>query len=233
MTKPIGIIGAMEEEVRALIDQLTNTQITNRAGLQFVQGSLREKAVVVVRCGIGKVNAALCTQILIDHFNVRAIINTGVAGGLAPDIEIGDIVISTSSVHHDFDTTVFGYQKGTIPRMTTSMFTSDITLRQLAVQAGEHVLGQSRVHQGLVASGDQFISSVDQKKQIVANFPGLCAEMEGAAIAHVAMVNDIPYVIIRAISDKADNSAPEDFDQFLLEIIPDLNSVVQEVVTDY
>ncbi len=229
----IGIIGAMSEEVSGLISLLTNVRQVEYAGLTFYQGKLIQKPVVIVQCGVGKVNAAMCTQLLIDHFAVKAVINTGVAGGIDPLIEIGDVVISQAALQHDFDTTVFGYKPGIIPSLKQSVFSAEAKLQELAIKAAKNTVEQHRVHLGLIVSGDQFISDAEDKQYLFKTFNALCAEMEGAAVAHVASLNQVPFVIIRIISDKADNTAPDDFNEFVLKIIPDLNQIVTEITTNY
>ena len=184
----IGIIGAMEEEVQALRHAMKIQEEKEIASMVFHRGILYGKEAVVVRSGIGKVNAAICTQILADHFDVDLVINTGIAGSLDAAIDIGDMVISTDAVQHDMDTSIFGDPIGQVPRMDTFA--------------------------GRIASGDQFISSQEVKERIVTLFGAKCAEMEGAAIAHGAYLNQIPCVIVRAISDKADNSASMDYPAF-------------------
>lgn len=229
----IGIIGAMPEEVAGLVGLLNKKQETKLAGLTFVQGTLNHRKVVVVQSGIGKVNAAMCTQILINCFYVTAVINTGVAGGIDSQVEIGDVVISNDALHHDFDTTVFGYELGEIPQMECSRFPADPTLCQVALSLASNILSKNQVHLGLVVSGDQFISSTEQKQRIAESFQASCVEMEGAAIAQVAYLNQVPYVVIRIMSDKADNSAPDNFEEFTKEIIPILNQIVVGVVDNY
>lgn len=229
----IGIIGAMSEEVSGLISLLTGVRQVIYAGLTFYQGKLNQKLVVIVQCGVGKVNAAMCTQLLIDHFPVKAVINTGVAGGIDPLVEIGDVVISQAALQHDVDVTVFGYKPGIIPSLKQSIFHAEGKLQELALKAAKNIVEHRHVHLGLIVSGDQFISDAEHKQYLYRTFNTLCAEMEGAAIAHVASLNQIPFVIIRIISDKADSTAPDDFNEFVLKIIPDLNRIVTAIVTNY
>lgn len=210
----IGIIGAMESEVRALKEMMTNCTVTEKASLSFCHGTLCGKDSVVVMCGIGKVNAALCTQILIDVFEVDYIINTGVAGSLRSEINIGDIVLSTDALEHDMDVSHLGYAPGVIPDMAASVFVSDNRLRELAKDCCEDVLSDLSVFTGRILSGDQFISDKAKKDWLISSFGGSCTEMEGASIAHVAALNHIPFLIIRAISDKADDSASMDYQVF-------------------
>ena len=210
----IGIIGAMEEEVAILKEKMQVEEIVNHAGMEFYKGVLCDKAVVIVRSGIGKVNAAVCTQVLVDKFNVNILINTGVAGSLDAKIDIGDIVVSTDLVEHDMDTSVFGDPIGQVPRMDTFSFPADEKLVALAVATNEEVNPDIKTFTGRIVSGDQFVSSAEVKEKLVSSFQATCTEMEGAAIAHAAYLNKISCVIIRAISDKADNSATMDYPSF-------------------
>ena len=210
----IGIIGAMEEEVAALKDDMEVQETIEQASMVFCKGTLCGKEVVVVRSGIGKVNAGICAQILVDRFQVDTLINTGIAGSLDAKIDIGDMVISTDALYHDMDATVFGDPVGQVPRMDTLAFPADETLVQKAVQANEKANPDIHTFTGRIASGDQFISSQGVKERIVENFHPLCVEMEGAGIAHAAYLNKVSCVIIRAISDKADNSATMDYPAF-------------------
>ena len=210
----IGIIGAMEEEVAALKEAMTIEENAEFASMNFCRGTLCGKEVVVVRSGIGKVNAAICTQILVDKFGVDTLINTGIAGSLDAAIDIGDMVISTDAVQHDMDTSIFGDPIGQVPRMDTFAFPADPQLAEKAVRANQEANPDIHTFTGRIASGDQFISSQEVKERIVELFGAKCAEMEGAAIAHGAYLNHIPCVIIRAISDKADHSASVDYPTF-------------------
>lgn len=215
----LGIIGAMEEEVAKLKELMTETIATEKAGMVFVSGKLNNKEVVIVRSGIGKVNAAVCTQILVDLYDVTAVVNTGVAGSLRNEINIGDIVLSTDAITHDMDATGFGYELGIIPRMDNSTFVADEKLVKLASEVCKEVNTDIQVFEGRVLSGDQFISDHDKKNWLINQFDGFCTEMEGAAIAQAAYLNKIPFLIIRAISDKADNSAEMDYSEFEIKAI--------------
>ncbi len=210
----IGIIGAMEEEVTKLKQQMQDIIVSKKACMEFNKGTLSGKNVVVVRSGIGKVNAALCAQILADDYHVDYIINTGIAGSLDNEINIGDIVLSTDALQHDVDAVAFGYELGVIPRMETSTFTADENLIALAKKLCEKVNPDICVFTGRVVSGDQFIADKTVKERLISNFNPLCTEMEGAAIAQAAYLNGIPFLIVRAISDKADNSANMDYPTF-------------------
>lgn len=210
----IGIIGAMEEEVELLKEKMTDTVIIEKAGMKFVKGTLKGQTAVVVRSGIGKVNAGICTQILADEFQVGAVINTGIAGSLKAEINIGDIVLSTDTMQHDVDAREFGYPLGQIPRMETLAFEADENLRKLAKEVCEEVNPDIQVFEGRVASGDQFVADKETKERIIENTQAYCTEMEGAAIGQAAYLNKIPYLVIRAISDKADDSAHVDYPTF-------------------
>lgn len=212
--KKIGIIGAMELEVEALKSQMNVRETFKRASMDFFAGTLNETDVVIVKSGIGKVNAALCAQILIDVFQVTHIINTGVAGSLNADLDIGDILVSKDAIYHDMDVRVFGYAIGQVPGFDVVSFPANADMVRIALETCQEVNPEIKAVSGRVASGDQFISSKDVKEAIIANVKGDCAEMEGASIAHAAYLSHIPFVIIRAISDKADDSAEMDYPTF-------------------
>lgn len=210
----IGIIGAMELEVDTLKEHLNNAAVTKKANMEFFEGVLNNTPVVIVKSGVGKVNAAMCVQVLADLFHVTHIINTGVAGSLHAQIDIGDIVVSTDALHHDVDAAVFGYPLGEVPQLGRLEFPADKAMVVLAKTSCEEVNPDIHVFTGRVVSGDQFISDKSIKEKLISNFHGLCTEMEGAAIAHASYLNEIPFVIIRAISDKADDSAEMDYPVF-------------------
>ena len=225
-----GIIGAMEEEVAALKEAMEVQEAAELASMTFYRGVLCGKDVVVVRSGIGKVNAGICAQILVDRFHVDTLINTGIAGSLDARIDIGDMVISTDALHHDMDAVQFGYPAGQVPRMEVLSFPADEELVKKAVQANEKANPDIHTYTGRVASGDQFIASKEVKEKIVENFQPLCVEMEGAAIAQAAYLNKVSYVIIRAISDKADNSATMDYPTFERQAIAHSVGLVKELL---
>ena len=210
----IGIIGAMDLEVDALKEKMTVTQIVTRAKMEFYEGTLNGAQVVVVRCGIGKVNAALCVQILADLFAVTHVINTGVAGSLNAALDIGDILISRDVIHHDVDVRIFGYPLGEVPQLGIREFPADETMAALAAELCKQVNPDISVRVGRVVSGDQFISDGAVKTRLIEEFSGDCTEMEGASIAQGAWLNGLPFLIIRAISDKADASAEMDYPTF-------------------
>ena len=212
MTK-LGIIGAMEQEVESLLAQMQGKTSRKIAGSTFFSGTLEGVDAVVVQCGVGKVNAALCAQILCDCFGVTHLVNTGIAGSLCAELDIGDLVVSRDAMYHDFDCVHFGYPYGRVPGMDVTAFPADDTLLGYAFAAAEQV-NPSHTRIGRVASGDLFVADAVQKERIVAATQALCTEMEGAAIAQTAYRNQVPFVILRAISDKADDSAQMDYPTF-------------------
>ena len=210
----LGIIGAMDIEVAEVKKAMEDVTVETMASMDFYKGTIKGKEAVVVRSGIGKVNAAVCTQILADRYHVDAVINTGIAGSLKNEINIGDMVLSTDTVHHDMDATGFGYPAGQIPQMKEFSFTADETLRNLAEKCCREVNPEIGTFTGRIVSGDQFISDKLKKQWIGDTFGGYCTEMEGAAIAQASYLNNIPFLIIRAISDKADDGANMDYSEF-------------------
>ena len=199
----IGIIGAMDVEVEHLKAELADARTERVAGTDFCSGRLGEKDVVVVKCGIGKVNAGICAQVLADHFGCTHLVNTGVAGSLDADrLDIGDLVVSTDCVQHDFEVEELGYEPGLIPGRELVEFVADESLREAALAAAAEAAPEVHVLAGRVASGDQFVCREQTRRRIVDTFGALCCEMEGAAIAQAAEANGVPFVVVRAISDK-------------------------------
>lgn len=229
--KRIGIIGAMDLEVEHLKGEMQISRIVDKAGMEFYTGILKGVDVVIVRSGIGKVNAGLCAQILADVFQVTHIINTGVAGSLNAKLDIGDILISRDALYHDVDVRIFGYQLGEVPQMGCREFKADKAMIEAAVSSCKEVNPDIHVEVGRILSGDQFISDKAKKETLIADFQGDCTEMEGAAIAHSAYLNKIPFVIIRAISDKADDSAEMDYPTFEREAAKHSAKLVEHMIT--
>ncbi|TDX46467.1 5'-methylthioadenosine/adenosylhomocysteine nucleosidase [Orenia marismortui] len=212
----IGIIGAMDIEIELLKDKLDLKNTLNKASMEFYAGELLDKEVVLVRSGIGKVNAAVCTQILIDDFAVDQIIFTGVAGAVDPVLDVGDIVISSEVAQHDVDVTGFGREYGEVPGLDRVFFGAEEKLVNLAKVAGEKITAKEdiKVLIGRVLSGDQFIADREKVAWLESTFGGYCTEMEGAAVGQVCFLNSKPFVIIRSMSDKADGEANISFDEF-------------------
>ncbi|RYV02280.1 5'-methylthioadenosine/S-adenosylhomocysteine nucleosidase [Shewanella sp. OPT22] len=212
----IGVIGAMEPEVVHLIEALDNKQTQTIAGIEFVSGKYANHELVITRSGIGKVAASMATTLLIQMFNPEKIINTGSAGGFADDLDIGDIVVSSEVRHHDADLTAFGYEIGQLPQ-NPAAFKADDHLLHLTQGAIEKV-GQVKSKLGLICSGDTFVCDPERTKTMLANFPTMAAcEMEGAAIAQVCHKFNIPFVVIRSLSDNANSDSAVDFDSYIVK----------------
>ena len=203
----IGIIGAMETEVKMLRSKLENPSQTEYAGLTFYEGTISGKNLIIVKSGVGKVNAALCAQALALKFGASKIINTGIAGATGGGLNMFDFVASTEALYHDVDVEIFGYKPGQIPGMPET-FKADDNLAEAAVKAfaNTEASKEHKILKGRIASGDQFISDSTAKNRIKTTFAPLCVEMEGAAIAHACTLNKVPFVIIRCMSDMADDS---------------------------
>lgn len=215
--KPIGIIGAMDIEVDLLIKAITNDKIEKIGDMIFHSGMINNTEAVVVKCGIGKVNAARCAQTLAEHFEVSAVINTGIGGGIGDGLLVGDIVIAESLVQHDFDVSGFGYAKGYMfigDKDKATYYTADKELAGIIEKAAFEHMDKSKVKKGIIATGDIFVSDSETKSEIKNNFKALVTEMEGGAIAQTAYANDIPFAVVRAVSDLADGSAPESYEEF-------------------
>ena len=211
--KKLGIIGAMTVEVALLKENMENMTVSTHAGMEFCSGKLDGLDAVVVQCGVGKVNAAMCAQILCSVFGVTHLVNTGIAGSLCAELDIGDLVVSKDAMYHDFDCVHFGYEMGRVPGMDTVAFPADEAMIGYALAAAEEV-NPGHARTGRVASGDLFVAEKSAKNRIIEKTGALCTEMEGAAIAHTAYRNKVPFVILRAISDKADDSAEMDYPTF-------------------
>jgi len=211
----IGIIGAMHEEVTELKEMMTDIEEIKILELVFYKGILENKDVILVEGGIGKVNSSVCTTLLIDRFKVEKLIFTGVAGGTNPNIEVGDIVISNELIEHDFDCVAFGMKPGEIPRMDTSIFKADKNLIKIAEESALSLFDRENIYIGRIVSGDEFVAESQKINWLRETFNSECTEMEGAAVAHVCHLFKVPFVIIRSISDKANDDAKTDFQEFV------------------
>lgn len=229
----IGIIGAMESEVSALKDAMKTERVVTKAGMNFYEGTLQGACAVVVQSGVGKVNAAMCVQILADLFEVTHVINTGVAGSLNAALDIGDILVSEKAIQHDMDVTALGYEPGRIPGLDKKEFLADTEMADGVAAACRRANPDVNIVKGCVLSGDQFISSAEVKERLIEQFHGDCAEMEGASIAQAAVLNNIPFVIIRAISDKADGSAEMDYPAFEIQAAEHCANMVLEFAKSF
>ena len=210
----IGIIGAMDVEVETLKNAAEFSNKITRAEMEFCEGKLGGVDVVIVRCGMGKVNAGICVQMLVDIFNVTHVINTGIAGSLNDNLKIGDIVVGVDTVQHDYDVTPVGFKKGEIPYTGLSAFKSDEKLVEKAFNAVKLSAPDIHVIKGRACTGDQFIATKEQKNKIISSFGGDCCDMESGAIAQACYLNKIPFVIIRVVADTADETKQTDFQEF-------------------
>ncbi|WP_134685922.1 5'-methylthioadenosine/adenosylhomocysteine nucleosidase [Brevibacillus migulae] len=210
----VGIIGAMDEEIALYLEAMQETKTTTKAGITYYEGTFSGRQVVLCKSGVGKVNASVCTQILIDAFGVDQVIFTGVAGAVHPELNIGDIVVSTDCVQHDMDVTPLGFKPGQIPFTEKWIWEADQHLVQLAVEAGQQLGEDIHVVTGRILSGDQFVADREKVKALYEEFAASCTEMEGAAVAQVCAMNEKPFVVVRSMSDKADGSAHVNFVEF-------------------
>ncbi len=217
----IGVIGAVDQEVELLLAAMRDTgspvNVARRGGLTYHEGELEGCGAVVVCCGVGKVNAALCAQTVVSEFGATHVINTGAAGGLSEDLRVFDMVASTDAVQHDFDTTAFGYAPGQIPGTDTPYFTADPALRACALRSFARIPEGERkgsMIEGRVATGDVFVADEALRNRIRASFSPACVEMEGGAVAQVCALNSVPFLVLRSISDLAGHEATVSYDDF-------------------
>ena len=222
----LGIIGAMRSEVALLIERMEVREVSRLIGIDYTVGVLEGCDVVVCQCGIGKVNAGVCAAVMIGAFGVDAVINTGVAGSLKATLDIGDLVVATDAIQHDLDVTALGYELGFIPNEEVLAFESSKALRDALTAAASEVAPDIHVVEGRIASGDQFVASAEHKDRIIEHFDAACCEMEGAAIAQVCYKADVPFCVVRAISDKADGSASLDYPTFQAKAAKDCAAIV-------
>ena len=231
MKNCIGVIGAMDDEVKGIIAKLENHKSEFVGGVEFHTGTLHSKDVVVAKCGVGKVFAAMCAQAMIIKYSPRLIVNTGVAGALAPQLNTSDVAIATKLVQHDMDTSAIGDPKGLISGINKIYFDTD----ERAVEILVATAAEKGVNYlcGTVASGDVFVADADSRSAIKADFSAIACEMEGAAIAQTAYVNDTPFAVIRSISDNADGTSSVAFPQFLKEAVVTSQMLTEALVMNY
>ncbi|WP_394211120.1 5'-methylthioadenosine/S-adenosylhomocysteine nucleosidase [Enterovibrio calviensis] len=226
----IGIIGAMEQEVTLLKNQINNGQLQEIAGCKFYTGDMNGVDVVLLQSGIGKVAAAVGTSVLLDHFKATLVINTGSAGGFDPSLNLGDVVISTDVAYHDADVTAFGYTMGQMAGQPAT-FTSDAALMDIAEQALAAMKPAPHAVRGLICTGDAFVCTAERQNYIREHFPNVIAvEMEAAAIAQACHQFNVPFVVVRAISDVADKESPMTFDEFLPLAAKSSSAMVEKMV---
>ena len=227
----IGIIVAMNEELEVILREMQKEKTEARANMEFHVGELLGKKIVAVVCGIGKVNSAICTQVLISEYGVSKIVNIGIAGGIGKDIIPGDIVIGDSLVQHDMDATAFGDKVGQIPRLDTFDFKSDKLLVDLAKEVCESIT-EHKSYIGRIATGDQFVADVDKIKWLSEEFDALACEMEGGSIAHTCYLNNIPFIVIRSISDNANTGAHMDFEKFKYIAVENSSNILKNMISN-
>lgn len=230
MIQTYGIIGAMKVETELLVEHMQQARRTRFASMDFFEGVLCGKQVVVVQSGIGKVNAGICAQILCNIYHVDAIINTGIAGALDLRLTVGDVVVSTEVVHHDFDVSNLSYPLGQIPGMDTLTFKASDELIVAADKAIRSARPDIHCYMGCIASGDQFVHTSDRKTEIVQAFGALCCEMEGAAIGQTCYLNHIPFVVMRTISDNADEESGVDYPKFEKQTAHDNARIIEHML---
>lgn len=237
-TVTFGVIGAMDSEVATLRDRLEEAETLDYAGLTFYSGKLGKNRMVLVKSGVGKVNAARCAQILIDKYAPDYVVNTGIAGGVGEGLRVGDVVIGIELCQHDFDVSaggnaVRGYLCTGVDRDKPTVFCSSQVLVDAFRRAAQAVTDPSRVKTGRIATGDVFVASAELKRDIAETFGAVCAEMEGCAIAQTAAYAGVPFIVIRAISDLADGTAPGSFDAFEQETADLSAAVIEQLVSTF
>lgn len=228
----IGLIGAMKEEIEQYKQHMEHQKQESIARITYYSGTLQGKEIVLCQSGVGKVNAAVCTQILLMHYQVDCVVFTGVAGAVHPQLTIQDIVVSTDTMQHDMDATAIGFGLGEIPYAETSVYPSDPKLSQLAYDASVKHYGVDRVMRGRVLSGDQFIADRNKVKRLHEQFDALCTEMEGSAVGQTCHMNGVPYVVIRSMSDKADGSASVNYEEFTVAAADQSYQIVQDMLAE-
>ncbi|ADZ93217.1 5'-methylthioadenosine/S-adenosylhomocysteine nucleosidase [Marinomonas mediterranea] len=227
----IGLIGAMDEEVAVIKEWMTDIQQESVAGCEFFVGKLDGVDVVLQKSGIGKVNAALSTTLLLNNYAPDKVINIGSAGGFGPDLEVGDVVISSDVVHHDVDVTVFGYELGQVPNLPAT-YEADAQLKTCAVNAVE-TLGKVKAKIGLIGSGDVFMCEAGRVAQAREAFPTMIAvEMEAAAVAQVCYKFETPFVVVRSLSDVADKESPASFEEYLKVAAENSSRMIREMIKE-
>lgn len=211
----LGIIVAMQEELEEILKIMKDISKQLIFDIEFIKGNIENTSVIVVKCGVGKVNAARTTQILIDKFNVKNIINVGSAGALNPKLNIGDIIIADKLIQHDFDITAFNHEKGFITGVGDYIYSDIDIVKKLKETANKIKDDTYNIVTGIIASGDIFCTEIKMKEKIYSKFKAECVEMEGAAIAQVCYLDKVPFAVIRSISDSPNGNNAIVFDEFV------------------
>lgn len=222
----------MDREVNLLIKNIEDLKTTQKASMTFYSGFLSGSEIVVVKSGVGKVNAAACTQALIDTFKPTAILCIGVAGALREELSINDTVVSKDVIQHDVDSSCFGYEVGEISNMGIKSFKGSTKLINIAKKVHKKKFNKEKIFVGTILSGDQFICNKEKVTYLRKTFGGYCVEMEGAAIGHVCYLNDVPFLVIRSISDKADGTAVDDYETFVIQTAKKSYKLVEGILRE-
>lgn len=228
--KSVGVVGALDNDIIFLLDLMHDVKVNNRASKKFYSGIINGYKVVIASTGIGKINAAIVTQILFDDYNIDFVINIGIAGSLNSHIEIGDIVFSADAIQHDVDLSSVGCPLGVIPKMPTSIFVAERNLIELMQKICCKNVIDNNIYTGRIASGDQFISSLERKEYIHNTFKADCTDMEGAAIAQVAILNKKSFLLIKYISDKADDKAKIEYKNNSINLSSLFKDLIRELL---
>lgn len=229
----IGIIGAMDVEVASIKEAMTVKQVIKDSGVEYYIGVLGKTKVVVAKCDMGKVHAGICASKMIDKYGCTKIINTGVAGSLDSNIKMGDIVVSTDVVQHDFDATPIGFEKGEIPYTGKISFEADEEMIEKVYEYANNFNEHTKAYKGRICSGDQFIASKEKLTKITSEFGGLCCEMEGGAIAQVCYLSDIPFVIMRIISDLPGETKISDYQESEADFSLKCARIVEKMIKEW
>lgn len=227
----IGIISALNEELMEIIENIETEKIVCR-NFEFYKADIFDKKVAFGICGVGKVNAAMYTQAMIDFFGTDTIINIGVAGSTDDNVKIGDLVIGTEYFYHDFDCTEAGYVIGQIPALRDVKFIAPQNLVELAFEKAKNVLDDNKIFKGIIATGDIFVAKKSLKDSIKQNFNSLCCEMESCAIVHTCHLNDVKYLALRSISDNANEDADVDFETFVIESSKVVKNIILDIIKE-
>ncbi len=228
--KPFLLLSAMQQELDAVVQNMSEHHQYEKYGITIVEGTIFGRHCVAAMSGVGKVAAAFTSQLLMEVYSPKAVIFTGVGGALNPEYEIGDIVVAKDCVQHDIDGRGLGFKRGEVPYAGIRYFNSDTDLLNLANGTD----CRHRIHEGRILTGDQFITNKEQEAfmYMKEEFHGDCVDMEGAAVAYVSQKHQIPFILVRTISDKANNEAPESFEAFLPEVAENSVAVIQHIIVN-
>ncbi|MGL4562999.1 MAG: 5'-methylthioadenosine/adenosylhomocysteine nucleosidase [Brevinema sp.] len=228
-----GIIGAMDEEIKLIKESMQDVATVKIGDVEFHKGQINNQDIILCQSGIGKVNAAFASTILIHHFKVKAILFSGVAGGIKFELNINDLVIGTDFLYHDVDATALGYKLSELPDGYLSLFHADQKLSKIIYDLAVDLFGFGTVYQGRIISGDQFIASFEKIQEFENLYNAAAVDMESTAVAHISNKSNIPCCIIRSISDKADGIANNTYESFFREAAKNSAKIVVELCHQY